>query len=121
MINTTRKNKFYESLIITLGLNFILLSCASYTKLIPEPPNIQSSLEIGNNVKILTKDGREIEFRITEIRSDELIGDNERVKFDEISQLELMTASAVDNTLEVASYSLAGILYIGICLMGACP
>lgn len=119
MINSTRKNKFYESLIMILGLNFILLSCASYTKLIPEQPNIQSSLEKGDTVKIHTKDGREVEFKITEISSDELIGESERVNFDEISQLELMTASAKDNTFEAGKYTLTGILYIGALLIGS--
>ena len=121
MNNQTKNNRFCESLILTLGLNFILISCASYTKLIPEPPNIQSSLEIGDTVKVLTKDGREIEFKITEISPDELIGENESVKFDEISQLELMTASAKDNTFEVGKYTLAEILYICALLIGSGP
>jgi len=82
-----------------LILAMISTSCASYVKVHPEPVNIQSVVEPGDTVKMVTKDNREIEFVVVEVSDEAIIGENETVYFRDISKLEEMSVSAGKNVL----------------------
>lgn len=88
----------------------IAASCASYVKVHPEPINIQSVVEPGDKVKIVTKDNREIELVVVDVNDVAIKGKNETVFFVDISKLEEMTSSAGENTLVIIGITTAAAL-----------
>lgn len=51
---------------------------------------ITKNLHPGDRVKIITNDGRQLKFKVREISSEAIIGDNHKVLFSEITRLEKM-------------------------------
>ena len=75
---------FINALIVVL-----LTSCASYTyKEFARLDNLQSTLIPGDTVRIVIKDGRDLEFTIEAVTSEEIVGDGQRVLFSDIAKLE---------------------------------
>ena len=79
----------------------ISTSCASNVNVHPEHINIQSVVEPGDTVKMVTKDNREIEFIVVEVSDEAIIGETEKVLFTDISKLEEMSVSAGENVLVI--------------------
>lgn len=85
-----------------------LVSCTSYKAMGPLE-NIQTKLQLGDKVRVITKDDRELRFTITAITSEALVGDDLQVLFNNIARLEKQgihggkTARAVANTVAVAA------------------
>jgi len=88
-----------ELAVFFLMLAMIATSCASYVKVHSEPINIQSVVKKGDTVKIVTEDNKEIEFVVVEVSDEAIIGENEKVLFTDISNLEEMSVSAGENVL----------------------
>jgi hypothetical protein len=71
----------------------MLVSCTSY-RVIKLPNNVQEMLQKGDTVKITTKDGRELKFKITNVTTEAIISENQRVLFSEIARVEKRQISA---------------------------
>ena len=95
-------------IIIALFLTIFLISasCASHTAVYPEPVNIQSVIEPGDTVRIVTKDNQETEFVVTEVTDEDIIGENIRVPLNDITGMEEETVSAGKNALNIAILTL---------------
>ena len=85
MWNTSGSNILINALIVVL-----LASCTSYTYEVVRPPDngFQSLLEPGDTVRIVINDGRELEFTIEAVTSEEIGGNGQRVLFSDIAILE---------------------------------
>ena len=90
MIKTTAMWKKPVSIVLINALIVVLLtSCASYTyKEFAPLDNLQSTLIPGDTVRIVIKDGRDLEFTIEAVTSEEIVGDGQRVLFSDIAKLE---------------------------------
>ena len=66
----------------------ILASCASYHYEVITPPDNRFQIEPGDTVRIVTKDGQDLEFKILTISSEAMAGEGRRVLFSEIATLE---------------------------------
>jgi len=74
----------------------LLTSCASkYEVVRPYDKWFQNTLESGDTVRIVTKDGRDLEFPIVFITSEAIVGEEQQVLFTEIAEVKKMEVSAV--------------------------
>jgi len=94
---------------ITILLIFLLIftSCASHTDVYTDPMNIQSVIIPGDKVKIVTQDDQEIEFVVTEVTNEAIIGENIVVPLNDIIDMEQETVSAGKNFLIITLITLA--------------
>jgi hypothetical protein len=80
-------------LIPTLLVAVMLVSCTSY-RVITLPNDIEAMLQKGDTVKVITKDGRELMFEVTDITPEAIISENQRVLFSDIARVEKRHISA---------------------------
>jgi len=107
-------------MLVFMVCNLITVSCASYVKVHPERINIQSLLRQGDTVKIVTKDNREIEFKVVEVSDEAIIGENETVLFTDISKLEEKGLSEQGkNALVITGKILLITLYVAAAGLGS--
>jgi len=92
--------------VMFLTLSLILASCASHTAVYPDPVNIQSVIQPGDTVKIVTKDNQETEFVVTEVTDEYIIGENIKVSLKDITEIEEETVSAGINVLRITILTL---------------
>ncbi len=83
---------------------FVLLtffvSCspfASYVGIKNNPSSIQTLIEPGDKVKIITKDDEEISFVVVEVTDDAILGESDRVQFTNVGKLQKETVSGTAN------------------------
>jgi hypothetical protein len=99
--------------VIFLTLSLISASCASHTAVYPEPVNIQSVIQPGDTVKIVTKDNEETSFVVVEVTDEAIVGESETVLFTDITKLQEQTVSAGENFLIIT------IMTLGVAAGGA--
>ena len=92
--------------LIFVILSLVLASCASHVAVHPEPINIQSVIEPGDTVIVVTKDDQEVEFVVVEVTDESIVGENEKVLFTDITKLEEETVSAGENFLIITVITL---------------
>ncbi len=90
-----RVYKYFALMLLVFCL--ISASCASHTAVYPEPVNIQSVIQPGDTVKIVTKDNQETEFVVTEVTDEAIVGENQKLLFTDIIKLQEQTVSAGEN------------------------
>ena len=72
-------------------ITFLAYSCApTYSPVNPEPVNIKTIIKPGESVKVTTKDNKEYEFIVVEITEDAIVGETEKVLFEDINKLQKM-------------------------------
>ncbi len=110
-----RVYKYFALMLLVFCL--ISASCASHTAVYPEPVNIQSVIQPGDTVKIVTKDNQETEFVVTEVTDEAIVGENQKLLFTDIIKLQEQTVSAGENfgiitmiTLGIAGGAAAGVV-----------
>ncbi len=98
----------------------MLVSCTSFKVI--KPDDIQAGLKAGDTVKIVTKDGRDLELKIVTVTSEALVGTpvssvgtaeaggvkDQRVEFSEIAKLEKREISP-GKTVGLVALILAGV------------
>ena len=66
----------------------LVSSCTSF-KVMQISDNITSDIHEGDRVKIVTKDGRDVEFKVVSVTSEGVTGDNQQViRFSDVAKLE---------------------------------
>jgi hypothetical protein len=91
---------------IFLTISLISASCASHTAVYPDPVNIQSEIEPGDTVKIVTKDNEETSFVVVEVTEEAIVGESETVLFADITELQEQTVSAEKKFLWISILTL---------------
>jgi len=94
-----RTNQYYITFLIIFSL--ISASCASLRAVYPDPVNIQSIIEPGDKVKIVTIDNQEAEFEVVEVTDEYIIGGNIKVPHKDITGMKEETASAGENITKI--------------------
>lgn len=109
-----RIDKYTVTIIVAFSL--ILASCASHTEVYPDPVNIQSVIQAGDKVKIVTKDNQEAEFVVIEVNDEYIIGENIKVPLKDITGMKEETVSAGKNALfiTILTVGLAGAALVGV-------
>ncbi|MDH4251232.1 MAG: hypothetical protein OEV27_08585 [Nitrospira sp.] len=70
-------------------------SCTSL-KVVQISDNITSDIHEGDRVKIVTKDGRDVEFKVVSVTSEGVTGDNQQViHFSDVAKLEKAEVSVL--------------------------
>jgi hypothetical protein len=81
----------------------------SYLKVVQISDNITSDIHEGDRVKIVTKDGRDVEFKVVSVTSEGVTGDNQQViRFSDVAKLEKEELSVVKTA------GLAGGIVLGL-------
>ena len=103
---STKQTWRTRSLSLVLISALMMVSCTSFK--VVKPDDLQGGLKAGDTVKIVTKDGRELELKIVTITPEALVGTpvssvgtaeasemkDQRVEFSEIAKLEKREISA---------------------------
>jgi hypothetical protein len=93
---------------VVLIICLLVASCTSY-KVVQISDNIGSDIHEGDRVKIVTKDGRDLEFKVVSVTSEGVIGDNQQViRFSDVAKLEKQEVSAAKTA------GLAGGIVLGL-------
>jgi len=99
-----RIHEYFATIIVVFSL--ILASCASHTAVYPDPVNIQSVIQPGDTVKIVTKDNQETEFVVAEVTDEAIVGENIEVPLNDIMGMKQETVSAGENALIITILTL---------------
>lgn len=87
----------------------LLVSSCTSLKVVQISDNITSDLHEGDRVKIVTKDGRDVEFKVVSVTSESVTGDNQQViRFSDVAKLEKEELSVVKTA------GLAGAIVLGL-------
>jgi len=74
----------------------LLVSSCTSLKVVQISDNITSDIHEGDRVKIVTKDGRDVEFNVVSVTSEGVTGDNQQViRFSDVAKLEKEELSVV--------------------------
>jgi hypothetical protein len=74
----------------------LLVSSCTSLKVVQISDNIRSDIHEGDRVKIVTKDGRDVEFKVVSVTSEGVTGDNQQViRFSDVAKLEKEELSVV--------------------------
>lgn len=74
----------------------LLVSSCTSLKVVQISDTITSDIHEGDRVKIVTKDGRDIEFKVVSITAESVTGDNQQViRFSDVAKLEKEELSAL--------------------------
>ena len=102
-VQSTMRGQTPTSVVLVICL--LLTSCTSYT-VVQIPDNIESEIHEGDIVKIVTKDGRDLEFKVVSVTSEGVIGENQQViRFSDVAKLEKQ---------EVSATKTAGLIVVGL-------
>ena len=99
----------------------LVSSCTSF-KVVQISDNVTSDIHEGDRVKIVTKDGRDVKFKVVSVTSEGVTGDNQEViRFSDVAKLEKEELSVV-KTAGLAGgivLGLVGLVIIGVAAVGA--
>jgi len=81
--------------LVAIVVSFALIALGCATEMVPVSATIDSpvrvSIMVGDTVRVLTKHGDRLTFRVTEINEDALAGDDESVRYDDMAFVEKRT------------------------------
>jgi hypothetical protein len=75
------------------------------------------SIKSGDTVKIITKDGQELKFKVQQVGSETISGENQSVSFQEIARIEKRKISAGKTTVLILG--VLGIVILGLGIAAA--
>ena len=73
---------------------------------------VARSIKAGDTVKIITKDGRDLKFKVEQVAAETISGENQSVSFQEIATLEKRKISGGKTT--ALCMGVAGIVFVGV-------
>ena len=92
-----RKMKVLNTFLLFIAVHFT--GCTpTYTPVYPESVNIKTIIKTGDTVKVTTKDKEEYEFIVVEITENAIVGESEKLLFEDIYNLQKMVATSGENT-----------------------
>ncbi len=91
-------NQLDKTLIVFVLVVFIFTACTSHHLVNPQPQSIHNELNAGDTVRIVTTDGRHVQFKIVEIRADSIFSQKQQIAFGEIAKIEKQKVSAAKTT-----------------------
>jgi len=94
----------------------IFSSCASHTAIEANTSNIQTHIQPGDKVRVVTKDDEETEFVVTEVTDEAIVGESEIVEFSNIARLEKVKTS---NLVQVAFVTVLLAVVVGALLVSS--
>jgi len=112
-MNTATRLSLFATVLVAL-----VSGCAGFETITSQTPEqVVYQLSVGDDVRIVTRDGRETRFTIRSIEKDAVVGDNVRIPVADIASVSVKTQSdgSGDEAVTVIS-SLIG-LALGISLM----
>jgi hypothetical protein len=87
----------------------LLVSSCTSLKVVQISDNIRSDIHEGDRVKNVTKDGRDVEFKVVSVTSEGVTGDNQQViRFSDVAKLEKEEVSVLKTA------GLAGGIVLGL-------
>jgi hypothetical protein len=91
-------NHLGRTLVVFVALAFSLTACTSQHLINPQPQSLHDKLNAGDTVRLVTKDGRHVQFKIVEIRSDSIFSQKQHIAFGEIAKIEKQQVDAAATT-----------------------
>jgi len=86
----------------------VLIATSMLTMRLIRPSEMQASLKEGDAVKVVTKDGRVLEFEIVTITPDAIVGKDQRVEIKDIATIEKREASLG------RTFGMIGLVYLAL-------
>jgi hypothetical protein len=102
--DTTRRRLGSRGLTCLLAVLLAASGCKTYTPVSKAGSpqftreRVAEDLKAGDTVKIITKDGRDLKFKVEQIGAETISGENQSVPFPEIARLEKRKVSAGKTT-----------------------
>jgi hypothetical protein len=101
-----------------LGIIVCLNACTTMRSIPPLPKEVNANFEIGDVIKVYTKDDTIITFKVVEITSDTIVGAREKIPFTEVikvekEELSVLKTTAMSGSVALSTYGtlvLAGLL-----------
>lgn len=81
-------------LAVTIVAGLLVMSCASFQPVEPQHNSVQQQVQIGDTVRVVTKDGRKRMIKVSDVTAKALYGegsntfDDGKILFDDMSSLE---------------------------------
>jgi len=94
----------------------IFSSCASHTAIEANTSDIQTHIQPGDKVRVVTKDNEESEFEVVEVTDEAIVGENVKILFADIAQLEEVKTS---NLVQVAFITVLLAVVVGALLVSS--
>jgi len=83
-------------LLTIIAISFMFSSCATkYNYVYPDSLTIEMEIKPGDDVKITTIDAKEHEFEVVEITDDAIVGENQKVHFDDVLRIHEKTDETI--------------------------
>jgi hypothetical protein len=105
-------NYFGKTLTVFVLAAFLFTACTSQRLINPQPQSMHNELNAGDTVRIVTKDGRHMQFKIVEIKADSIFSQKQPIAFDEIAKIERQKVDAAKTTGAVI-LGTVGVLAVG--------
>ena len=71
---------------VVLIVTFVAMSCTSYK--VAKLPGIENRVKVGETIRVVTTDGRDVQFKVTGITADTIVGENHHILLSDITTLE---------------------------------
>lgn len=111
-----------QTLTSTVLIMCLLVSSCTSLMVVQISDNITSAIHAGDRVRIVTKDGRDVEFKVVSVTSEDVTGDNQEViRFSDVAKLEKQEVSVLKTAGLTGGIvlGLAALLFIIAAAIGA--
>ena len=115
-----RTTKWQQSLILVVLMNMAWTTGCTSLQPVPlgDAPPQTLSVPVGEQVRVTRKDGSKQSFKVTAVEPDALVGDNVRVRYDEIATLEVRQRDR-DKSIGLLVVSMIGAVVVTAILLEA--
>lgn len=80
--------RLVRKLLILALIVIVASGCTTMRPVMPEPRASEETLKPGDNVRVFTRDGRVLDFKVKEVTEQRISGEKEEVPFSEIGHIE---------------------------------
>lgn len=100
--------------VFCLSVSLLFASCTTHRSVEANNLNIQTHIQPGDKVRVITKDDKESEFVVTEVTDEAIVGENENLMFSNIAQLEEVSTP---NGAKIILYTLGFTVLVALALV----